>query len=104
MPALAHRLRNWQPQPDPIAEQLKQLELQKLQAEMEKLQADAEFSRARAKLAASQADKVDLDYVEQETGTQRDREIMLLGEHIQNVYQLINNTGNSNGTADSGNS
>ena len=35
---------------------------------------------------------------------QRDREIMMLGEHIQNVYQLINNTGNSNGTTDSGNS
>ena len=39
-----------------------------------------------------------------ETLGQRDREIMLLGEHIQNVYQLINNTGNSNGTPDSGNS
>lgn len=75
MPALAHRLRNWQPQPDPVTEQLKQLELQKLQAEMEKLQADAEFSRARAKLATSQADKVDLDYVEQETGTQHERDM-----------------------------
>ena len=39
-----------------------------------------------------------------ETLGQRDREIMLLVEHIQNVYQLINNTGNSNGTTDSGNS
>ena len=39
-----------------------------------------------------------------ETLGQRDREIMLLGKHIQNVYQLINNTGNSNGTTDSGNS
>lgn len=39
-----------------------------------------------------------------ETLGQRDREIMMLGEHIQNVYQLINNTGNSNGTTDSGNS
>lgn len=39
-----------------------------------------------------------------ETLGQRDREIMMLGEHIQNVYQLINNTGNSNGTADAGNS
>lgn len=39
-----------------------------------------------------------------ETLGQRDREIMMLGEHIQNVYQLINNTGNSNGTTDTGNS
>ena len=75
MPALAHRLRNWQPQPDPVAEQLKQLELQKLQAELEKLQTEAEYNRARAKLAASQADKVDLDYVEQETGTQHERDM-----------------------------
>ena len=75
MPALAHRLRNWQPQPDPIAEQLKQLEMQKLQAELEKLQTEAEYNRARAKLAASQADKVDLDYVEQETGTQHERDM-----------------------------
>ena len=75
MPALAHRLRNWQPQPDPVAEQLKQMELQKLQAELEKLQTEAEYNRARAKLAASQADKVDLDYVEQETGTQHERDM-----------------------------
>lgn len=39
-----------------------------------------------------------------ETLGQRDREIIMLGEHIQNVYQLINNTENSNGTTDSGNS
>ena len=75
MPALAHRLRNWHPQPDPAAEQLKQLELQRLQAELEKLQTEAEYNRARAKLAASQADKVDLDYVEQETGTQHERDM-----------------------------
>ena len=35
---------------------------------------------------------------------QRDREIMTLGEHIQNVYQLIDKTGNNDGTADPGNS
>lgn len=75
MPALAHRLRNWQPQPDPVAEQLKQLELQKLQAELDKLQTEAEYNRARAKLAVAQADKVDLDYVEQETGTQHERDM-----------------------------
>ena len=75
MPALAHRLRTWEPQPDPVAEQLKQLELQKAQVELEKLQAEAEYSRARAKLALSQADKTDLDYVEQETGTAHEREM-----------------------------
>lgn len=75
MPALAHRLRNWKPQPDPVQEQLKQLELQKMQAEVAKLQSDIELNQARAKLAASQADKTDLDYVEQETGTTHEREM-----------------------------
>ena len=50
-------------------------QLQKLQAELNKLQTEAEYNRARAKLAAAQADKVDLDYVEQETGTQHEREM-----------------------------
>ena len=39
-----------------------------------------------------------------ETLGQREREIKTLGEHILNVYELINKTGNSDGTPDSGNS
>lgn len=38
-----------------------------------------------------------------ETLGQRDREIMSLGEYILNVHQLINKSGNSDGTTDSGN-
>ena len=38
-----------------------------------------------------------------ETLGQREREIMTLGEYILNVHQLINKTGNSDGTTDSGN-
>ena len=39
-----------------------------------------------------------------ETLGQREREIKTLGEHILNVYELINKIGNSDGTPDSGNS
>ena len=39
-----------------------------------------------------------------ETLRQREREIKTLGEHILNVYELINKTGNSDGTPDSGDS
>lgn len=38
-----------------------------------------------------------------ETLGQREREIMTLGEYILSVHQLINKTGNSDGTTDSGN-
>ena len=49
MPALEKSLREWQPQPDPMAEQLKALELQRLQLENMKLQADIEDKLARAR-------------------------------------------------------
>ncbi len=38
MPALAENIRNFKPQPDPMAEQMKQLELQKVQMEIAKQQ------------------------------------------------------------------
>lgn len=62
MPALAEKLRTYQPQPDPVAEQAKQLELQKLQmevaklqAEVAKIQADAGLKGAQAEIQATQA-------------------------------------------------
>lgn len=75
MPALSHTLRNWKPTPDPVQEQIKQLELQKLQAELEKTQSEARYSDARAKLALAEVDKLNLDYVEQETGTKHARDM-----------------------------
>lgn len=62
MPALAEKLRNWKPQPDPMQEQAKQLELQKLQmevaklqAEVQKIQADAGLQGAKAEIEAANA-------------------------------------------------
>lgn len=75
MPDLAQDLRTYQPQPDPVQEQLKQLELEKAQKEIEKLQSEIELNNANAKRAASISDKLDLDYVEQESGTQHEREM-----------------------------
>ncbi len=55
MPALAQKIRTYQPEPDPMAEQMKQLELQKLQAEVQKLQAEAVLAQAKAQLDNSKA-------------------------------------------------
>lgn len=78
----------------------------KTYADMSQASADERAALAdhAAKLDQSLEEGRHLVYELRETLGQRDREIMLLGEHIQNVYQLINNTGNSNGTTDSGNS
>jgi hypothetical protein len=75
MPDLAHELRNWQPQPDPMEEQLKQLAIQKAQLENEELQSKIALNNAKAKEAASSGDLKDLDYLEQESGTKHARDM-----------------------------
>lgn len=75
MPDLAHTLANWQPQPDPFQQQMQELELQKLQAEVAEIQAKTMEAQARARKASAEAAAVDLDYVEQGTGTQHARDI-----------------------------
>ncbi len=55
MPSLAEKLRNYQPQPDPMAEQAKKLELQKLQMEVAKLQAEVQKIQADAGLQGAKA-------------------------------------------------
>lgn len=75
MPDLAHELRTWQPQPDPVEEQLKQLAIQKAQLENEELQSKIALNMAKAKEAASSGDLKDLDYLEQESGTKHARDM-----------------------------
>src|SRR5699024_2920296 len=55
MPALAEKLRTYQPQPDPIEEKAKELELAKLQAEVQKLQAEVQKIQAEAGLQGAKA-------------------------------------------------
>ena len=79
MPDLAHTLANWQPQPDPFQQQMQELELQKLQAEVAEIQAKTMEAQARARKASAEADAVDLNYVEQETGTKHARDVEKIG-------------------------
>lgn len=82
MPALAKQLEEWNPQPDPYEEQMKQVTLQLEQAKATEMEAQAkrnlaaaEKDLANARKLSNEADKIDLDYVEQETGTQHAREL-----------------------------
>jgi hypothetical protein len=89
MPEQAQRIREFQPQPDPVQEQLKQLELQRLMLENKKLEAeiadklaraeeniiDAELKRnrvaveaAKARKISSEADMTDLRFVKEDEG------------------------------------
>jgi len=82
MPELAKKLEEYQPQPDPIQQEMQQLEIEKLRAEIDKIRSEAvenlagaEADNAKARHTSAQADKTDLDFVEQETGTTQEREL-----------------------------
>lgn len=75
MPDLAHSIENYKPEPDPVAEEMKQLELEKLRLEVAELQSKVELNQAKARAEASKADMADLDYVEQQSGTKHMRDM-----------------------------
>lgn len=79
MPALAEKIRSFQPQPDPLEQEKKQLEIEKLRAEIEEIRSKAMENQADAKKTASEADLKDLDYLEQESGTKHERELQKQG-------------------------
>jgi hypothetical protein len=89
MPEQAERIRNYQPQPDPLQEQLRQMELEKLMLENEKLKADiadkmaranentidaelkknkAAVEAAKARKLISEADMTDLKFIKEDEG------------------------------------
>lgn len=97
MPDLAERLRNYEPEPDPMAQMMQQMEIQKLQLEnskiqleIAKLQADTGLSEAKtgetvAKTSNIEADTdlKNLQYVEEELGVQHERDMQKQGAQAQ---------------------
>ena len=83
MPTLAHMLRNYQPQPDPIEVEKRQLENEKLKLEIEELRSKAALNDAKADLTEAQTDQASLDFVEQETGTKHERDLQKQGAQAQ---------------------
>lgn len=93
MPELGHAIEIFEPTPDPMQQQIQQLEMLKLQAEIGAItgkateaesaailnQAKAITEQAKARHLGAQADQSTLDFVEQETGTTQEREKEKLG-------------------------
>lgn len=75
MPDLAHQIVNFQPQPDPVQQQLAQLEVALKQKQLALIDSEIALNQAKASEATSKKDKLDLDYVEQETGTAHARDM-----------------------------
>lgn len=87
MPVLAEKLRNYQPQPDPLAVQEKQLEIEKLKAEIAKLQSETMKNQAMAGKTQTEAQGKAIDNVLTESGV----------KHIQEMEkQQAQSRGNQN--------
>lgn len=84
MPELAHKLRTYQPPaPTPEQQQTEQLQMQELQFKVQKLQAEIQLITGKAAEVGSKKDLMDLDYVEQETGTKHARDMQKQGAQGQ---------------------
>lgn len=75
LPTLAKQIKNFTPEPDPVEEMKKQLEVEELQAKIEETRARAALARAKAREAESSADKKDLDYINDADGVTHSREM-----------------------------
>lgn len=102
MPDLAKRVEEYQPQPDPIQQQIAQLQMMKLQAEIQEIQARAMQYQAMAHLneakvgtegmkaqnLQSDTDQKNLDFVEQESGVTQERQKELHGAQAESQGRL----------------
>ena len=103
MPDLAKKIESYQPPPpDPMQQQLQQLEMAKLEAEVALLQAKVANEHATAQLnetrigteqakaanLSSDTDIKNLDFVEQESGVKQERAKELHGEQARSQAQL----------------
>lgn len=87
MPVLAEKLRNYQPQPNPLVVQEKQLEIEKLKAEIAKLQSETMKNQAMAGKTQTEAQGKAIDNVLTESGV----------KHIQEMEkQQAQSRGNQN--------
>lgn len=102
LPDLADAIQNYQPQPDPMQQQMVQLQMQLLQAQIANEQAKAqenatdvelkkaktENELAKAGKTRSETDKIDLDYINNASGIDYQRDAEARREQLQNQYDI----------------
>ena len=75
MPALAEKLRQWRPQPDPAAEQMKQLQLQEQQLKNQKLQSEIALNQAKMQDLQTNTQISAMDAQQEFDGTKHQRDM-----------------------------
>lgn len=102
MPDMAHKIEAYQPQPDPIEQKKRELEVALLEGEIAEQQAKTAKTQAETQLTMAQistegakasnlqsdTDIKNLDFVEQESGVKQERELQKAGEQARSNVQL----------------
>lgn len=102
MPTLAKQIENFEPQPDPVAQKMQELEIAKIESEIAKIQAETQATLAGAQLSDAKvgtegakarnleadSDTKNLDFVEQESGVKQARDLEKVGEQARSQAKL----------------
>lgn len=102
MPSLAKRIEDYSPQPDPMAQRKAELEILLLEKQIEEAEAktqhwlsaadrnvtSSQLDQAKVRKTNSEADKTDLDFIEQETGTSHARALEQTKAQAEGNIQL----------------
>jgi hypothetical protein len=95
MPDMAKKIEDYKPEPDPMQQKLQELEVAKLEAEIAEIQsktqenmATAQEKGAKAGNLASDTDKKNLDFVEQESGVKQERDLQKSGEQARSQAEV----------------
>jgi hypothetical protein len=75
MPALAEKLRKYKPEISPEQQELAKLEVEEKRALVAKIMSEVAMNEAKAEESRSKKDALDLNYVEQDTGTSHARDM-----------------------------
>ncbi|HEY7823551.1 MAG TPA: chromosome partitioning protein ParB [Acidimicrobiia bacterium] len=116
MPDLAKKIEEYEPEPDPMQQQIQMLTLEKLKKEIAKLDSEAQENFAGAQLDMAKAgtegakvqnlqsdsDLKNLNFVEQESGVTQERALQQTGEQArsQAKLKLLDHQFNKEGRAD----
>lgn len=75
MPELREDILNFQPEPDPLLQKQKELEIAKLEAEISEITMRARLAQAKAERELAETDAIDADVVNDQTGVKHARDL-----------------------------
>lgn len=88
MPKLAQKIATFKPEPDPMVEKMKELEVRKLELEIAELESKVALNEAKAKELEAEADLKTLEFVAEESGVNHEQALEIQQGQAQGNKEL----------------